>query len=381
MATVSFLTPDGSERSWELDASRPIRIGRDPDNEIVLRDPRVSRHHARIVHERGFFVLYDLASANGTLVNGRRIQVAPLVDGAKVRMGTTVGTFRASSEHDAQATILAADLGSAPVDAVTDPEMEPEGEPATTNPYPLAAADGQQAEASAVDPGGAPVRYVIALGDGTRPPAVRNGEDKPVLFFDPPPRLVGWIGGVVATMVAATGLTATIVLGLQGRLAPAALAVALTIAFVLLILFLIPPKEIFFCRDAELREVDLIVRQDNRIPVRTTEYVTTDSLGRLLAVFRKNRWSNVGRRRWWIVNAQSMIVGWAEEDSLGRALARKVAGHAVRALRSNYRFVFEGKFAGRMERREGEHVLELHEPFDKRIAIPLSVLIVATERQ
>jgi pSer/pThr/pTyr-binding forkhead associated (FHA) protein len=58
-----------------------------------LRDPKVSRHHAEIVFERGFFVLHDLASANGTYVNSKRVRVAPLTHGANLRMGNTYGRF------------------------------------------------------------------------------------------------------------------------------------------------------------------------------------------------------------------------------------------------------------------------------------------------
>src|SRR6266568_5171911 len=45
------------------------------------------------VFERGFFVLHDLASANGTYVNAKRVRVAPLTHGAKLRMGNTYGRF------------------------------------------------------------------------------------------------------------------------------------------------------------------------------------------------------------------------------------------------------------------------------------------------
>ena len=43
--------------------------------------------------ERGFFVLHDLASANGTYVNGKRVRVAPLTHGAKLRLGNSYGRF------------------------------------------------------------------------------------------------------------------------------------------------------------------------------------------------------------------------------------------------------------------------------------------------
>ncbi len=93
MAKIFFVGLDGAEKSYRLQTHRPFTLGRDPGNDIILRDPKVSRHHAEIVFERGFFVLHDLASANGTYVNGKRIRVAPLTHGARLRMGNTYGRF------------------------------------------------------------------------------------------------------------------------------------------------------------------------------------------------------------------------------------------------------------------------------------------------
>ena len=93
MAKIFFVGLDGAEKSYRLQTHRPFTVGRDPGNDIVLRDPKVSRHHSEIVFERGFFVLHDLASANGTYVNGKRVRVAPLTHGAKLRMGNSYGRF------------------------------------------------------------------------------------------------------------------------------------------------------------------------------------------------------------------------------------------------------------------------------------------------
>ncbi len=93
MAKIFFVGLDGTEKSYRLQTHRPFTVGRDPGNDIILRDPKVSRHHAEIVFERGFFVLHDLASANGTYVNGKRVRVAPLTHGGKLRMGNSYGRF------------------------------------------------------------------------------------------------------------------------------------------------------------------------------------------------------------------------------------------------------------------------------------------------
>ncbi|HEU4522725.1 MAG TPA: FHA domain-containing protein [Thermoanaerobaculia bacterium] len=119
MAKIFFVGLDGTEKSYRLQTHRPFTVGRDPGNDIILRDPKVSRHHAEIVFERGFFVLHDLASANGTYVNGKRVRVAPLTHGAKLRMGNSYGRF--SEELPTETDQPHADTG-APVAAQVDVE-------------------------------------------------------------------------------------------------------------------------------------------------------------------------------------------------------------------------------------------------------------------
>ncbi|HSP33605.1 MAG TPA: FHA domain-containing protein [Thermoanaerobaculia bacterium] len=126
MAKIFFVGLDGTEKSYRLQTHRPFTVGRDPGNDIVLRDPKVSRHHAEIVFERGFFVLHDLASANGTYVNGKRVRVAPLTHGAKVRMGNSYGRFSEELPTEADAA-----GGS----------MEEQSTPPRTESMPTSAAD------------------------------------------------------------------------------------------------------------------------------------------------------------------------------------------------------------------------------------------------
>ncbi len=57
-----------------LPLTKPIvTLGRSFDNDIVIDDPRVSRHHAQLRQRAGRYVIYDLGSSGGTLVNGTRI--------------------------------------------------------------------------------------------------------------------------------------------------------------------------------------------------------------------------------------------------------------------------------------------------------------------
>lgn len=75
---------------FRVKAGAPTTIGRGPDNDIVLDDPATSRRHAHIEFRDGMYVLTDLGSANGTLVNGRRVTVKGLADGELIQVGQNV---------------------------------------------------------------------------------------------------------------------------------------------------------------------------------------------------------------------------------------------------------------------------------------------------
>lgn len=64
-------------------------VGRDPSVTFVLDDQGVSRRHFRVFLQGGAWLMEDLGSTNGTLVNGRRSARQPLVDGDVIRAGST----------------------------------------------------------------------------------------------------------------------------------------------------------------------------------------------------------------------------------------------------------------------------------------------------
>ncbi len=72
----------------------PIReaetvIGRAADASVRLKDDGVSRRHARILNKDGEVMVEDMKSANGTLLNGQRVDRAELQDGDKIQVGST----------------------------------------------------------------------------------------------------------------------------------------------------------------------------------------------------------------------------------------------------------------------------------------------------
>ena len=64
----------GVNQGQEFRLQGRTRLGRAQDNEIILDDPKVSRHHAVFNLETEGWVITDLGSANGTFVNGQRIE-------------------------------------------------------------------------------------------------------------------------------------------------------------------------------------------------------------------------------------------------------------------------------------------------------------------
>jgi SARP family transcriptional regulator, regulator of embCAB operon len=84
---------DGAGRCHPLRGAA-TRIGRLPDNDIVVDDPTVSRYHAIIVDTGNSFVVTDLRSANGVHLADSRIRgSATLTDGDRIRVSDHEFTF------------------------------------------------------------------------------------------------------------------------------------------------------------------------------------------------------------------------------------------------------------------------------------------------
>jgi hypothetical protein len=74
-----------------------LRLGRAPDNDIVVRDGRASRYHARIVAAGSLLAIEDLGSSNGTFLDGRPVAQASLALDAVVTIGDTHLRVRADA--------------------------------------------------------------------------------------------------------------------------------------------------------------------------------------------------------------------------------------------------------------------------------------------
>ena len=54
-------------------AQTPVTVGRSPNNDIVIDNALVSRHHIKIVQDGRHYIVEDLGSGNGTLLNGQAV--------------------------------------------------------------------------------------------------------------------------------------------------------------------------------------------------------------------------------------------------------------------------------------------------------------------
>jgi hypothetical protein len=77
-------------QQYELTRDK-VTIGRDITNDVVVSDPEVSRHHARLVRTATGYAIEDLRSTNGTFVNQQRIATPhPLQNNDLIGLGETV---------------------------------------------------------------------------------------------------------------------------------------------------------------------------------------------------------------------------------------------------------------------------------------------------
>lgn len=90
MITLTLLHPLQAVpvQSWTFDPNSIIRIGRSTDNEVILYSAVVSRHHVEIRRRESQWEIVNLG-ANGTYLDGKRINKATVIDGMIVRLASS----------------------------------------------------------------------------------------------------------------------------------------------------------------------------------------------------------------------------------------------------------------------------------------------------
>ena len=172
---------------------REVRIGRAPDNDLVLPGEKVSRHHARLRWTDDGWVIEDLGSANGTTVDGNRIKAAVVGGGSRFSVGDYVLRMTLASAQPA--------AGDTALDALASHESSLSG-------YPTDELTGVAAARKPIDPsaetllnGNAPI---------VEPPARRHPSARPAPAAAKPAarRMPGWVllAVLAAVMIAVVAL-------------------------------------------------------------------------------------------------------------------------------------------------------------------------------
>ena len=96
--SLSLVVLSGSRKGAIVPLGDATHIGKADDNELVLGDDTVSRHHCELVREGNAVRVRDLGSTNGTRVDGTRVQDALLSPGAVLKVGEVEIALRAGPQ-------------------------------------------------------------------------------------------------------------------------------------------------------------------------------------------------------------------------------------------------------------------------------------------
>ncbi len=111
MAELLITLSDGRTRRHVL-GTTPEVIGRDADCDIPIDDPSTSRNHARFLATPRGYLVEDLGSKNGTLVNDLPAESHLLKDGDRVLIGSTLAVFCDSDSRTAPSVVIAEDTAT-----------------------------------------------------------------------------------------------------------------------------------------------------------------------------------------------------------------------------------------------------------------------------
>ncbi|HCF95599.1 MAG: FHA domain-containing protein [Verrucomicrobiota bacterium] len=94
MARLIYQTPAGEKKELRIGA-KPVTVGRGTQVDLQVVDDRVSRMHFGVSLKDGKYVLKDLRSTNGTLINGQKAEGDHVLqEGDTVKVGESVLVFK-----------------------------------------------------------------------------------------------------------------------------------------------------------------------------------------------------------------------------------------------------------------------------------------------
>jgi hypothetical protein len=208
--------------------------------------------------------------------------------------------------------------------------------------------------------------------------SVRGAGDEVLLSYRSFASITGIVAALLSAIVACAGVAAVLFLIQEQQPLRALAALVLTLLFAFFIALLVPRVQVTLYDDGQPA---LTLSQRTVLP-RATYSVSTPN-GATLAEIRKSFFSRLGRNRW-LVFQDGRLIGEAAEESLGRALIRKVLGKFSRSFEENIRIDHGGIPCARIIRRPEAgrtvDILEItNDAFDRRIAVALATLILGRE--
>ena len=212
--------------------------------------------------------------------------------------------------------------------------------------------------------------------------AIRDESGETLFTYRSFASVVGVVGLVVSVIIAVTGAAAVLFLLFESRPIPAIMALLLSAAFAVVIAMLVPPVHVTLYSEAT---PVLHVVQEGNISFPIASYVVGTPDDPAIARLRKTAWSRAGRNRWDILRpGDGRPIGSALEESLSRAMLRKVAGKFSRRYEANVQVRYFERSAGwiirRAENNDGEvDVLDIAGDIDRRVAVALATLILGSE--
>jgi hypothetical protein len=272
------------------------------------------------------------------------------------------------------------------------PEAEEVDDDPAVAPSVAEAAPGRRAagEAPAATPSHASVfertryRFMsgIPAGETAR---VRDDSGEILLGYRSFASVVGVIAALVSGVVLIAGLAAVGFLVAEGRVAPAILALMLSAGFAVVIAMLVPSINVTIF---EGTTPVITIAQESNLAFPSVTHAVIGREGRPIARLRKNVMARFGRNRWTILSGDAdRVLGYAAEESLSRAMIRKLGGKFSPDFESNVRIHYLDKDAGWIVRRPDTDgvvdLLDLTEDgarlLDRRVAIAIATLVLGAE--
>ena len=111
MPELAITLSDGRTVRHEL-GTGPEVLGRDASCEISIDDPSTSRRHAKFAPTAQGYIVEDLGSKNGTLVNDAQCTTHLLRDGDRVLLGSALAVYHEGEALSSHSVVIAEDVAT-----------------------------------------------------------------------------------------------------------------------------------------------------------------------------------------------------------------------------------------------------------------------------